>query len=145
MRLVQLRQVIVNESRNGRVILKFMFRLKRVRDLLLEILIVTILISTCVVYKFRHPDAELNWTRIALLVNTAIVFGYLIAWFRHAWRKPQFWAWLLVFLLGHVAAYVIVLSRIPQFLLIYYVILNVAELAVLESFLRRLISGGSQL
>lgn len=96
-----------------------------------------------VVYSFRHPNSELNWSRIALLANTMIVFGYLIAWFNDSWKNILFWVWLLVLLVGHVAFYVFVLGRVGQFPLMYYVILNAGELVLFFPFLSRRVSNRS--
>lgn len=113
---------------------------KRIRDLIVEVLIAIVLVTGLIAYKVQHPNTEINWTRIALILNTAIVFGYLIAWFRDAWTRILFWAWLIAALLAHVAVYVLVLDRIGNFPLVYYAFLNAGELIVVTLFLRKMIS-----
>jgi hypothetical protein len=113
---------------------------KRIRDLFIEIAIAVVIVTALVTFKFEHPNTNLHWNVIALVANTAIVFGYLITWFRDVWRKPQFWAWLLALLSGHLIVYAVVLSRIPEFPLVYYAIANVGELALLAPLLRERIS-----
>jgi hypothetical protein len=112
-------------------------RLNRVSDLFIEIAIAVALVTALVAFRFQHPSSDLHWNMIALVGNTALVFGYLITWFRDAWPKPLFWAWLLALLSGHLVVYALVLSRLPDFPLVYYVIANAGELALLAPFLRR--------
>jgi hypothetical protein len=115
-------------------------RSKRIRDLLIEIAIAIALVVALIVFKVEHPNADLRWNVIALVVNTAIVFGYLVTWFRDAWLKPLFWSWMMVLFLAHLVVYAVVIIRIHEFPLIYYVIVNTGELALFTSFLRRRIS-----
>src|SRR6267143_57017 len=95
---------------------------KRVRDLLIEALIGIILGTAFVAYLFTLPKgATLDWRRIALVLNTVTVFGFLISWFRHAWKRLAFWMTLMVFLLGHTATYTFILGRVENWPLAYYV------------------------
>jgi hypothetical protein len=84
---------------------------------------------------------SLNWGFIALAVNTLVVFGFLISWFRQGWKRLVFWAALVVLLLGHTAAYIFVLSRIREFPIAYYVLLNSMELALFTTILSKLLTG----
>jgi hypothetical protein len=61
---------------------------------------------------------------MALALNTVTVFGFLISWFRHAWRLSAFWLTLVALIFLHVAAYIFVLGRIQDWPLSYYVLLN---------------------
>jgi hypothetical protein len=113
-------------------------RRKRVRDIFLEVVIAVVLVTGGIAYVATHPRDSLNWGRIALAGNTIVVFGFLISWFREAWRQLVFWTTLVVFLLGHATAYIFVLSRIHDFPLAYYVVLNSMELVLFTSILRKL-------
>jgi len=113
---------------------------KRVRDLLIEALIGVILVTAFVAYLFTLPKgATLDWRRIALVLNTVTVFGFLIWWFRDAWKCLLFWTTLTVLLLVHTAAYLFVLGRVEDWQLAYYVVLNPIELALFTPILRKLV------
>lgn len=116
---------------------------KRLRDIFLEVVIAVALVTGGIVYVASHPRGSLNWGRIALTGNTVIVFGLLISWFREAWRRLVFWAALVALLLGHTAAYILVLGRIHDFPLAYYVVLNSMELALFAAILRKLVTGNT--
>lgn len=121
-------------------VLKAMSSGKRAMELLLEILIAVILVTAFVTYLFTLPKGTtLNWQRIALVVNTAVVFGLLISWFRNGWKNLAFWATITVLLLGHTAAYLFVLNRIEGYPLAYYVIANPVELALFSPVLKRVV------
>ena len=103
--------------------------LKRIRDLAIETLIAVILTTAFVTYLFMVPrENRLNGMWIPLVLNTAIVFGFLISWFRHAWKNAQYWTVLAVLLVCHSAVYIFVLPRIGHFPLIIYVVANSAAL-----------------
>ncbi len=116
--------------------------LKRIRDLIIETLIAVILVAAFVVYLFMVPkENRANGMWVPLVLNTAIVFGFLISWFRHAWKSSQYWAVLLVLLLCHSAVYVFALRRIGYFPLIIYVMADSAELVLFSRILWKLPSG----
>ena len=114
--------------------------LKRLRDIFLEVVIAVVLVTGIVVYAATHPRDNLNWGLIALAGNTLVIFGFLISWFRAAWRRPVFWAVLAVLLLGHTAAYVLFLTRVPDFPLGYYIVLNSMELVLFTAILEKLVT-----
>lgn len=117
-----------------------LFRAKRLRDLLIETAIAIALVASLAVFRFEHPRTPINWNRVALLVNTAFVFGYLIAWFRYAWRRSRFWMWLGVLLAGHLVISIFVYSHLEQVPFVFYAIASVGELAIFGPFLRNQIS-----
>ena len=111
---------------------------KRARDLLVEILIGIILVTAFVAYLFTLPKGiTLNWRHIALALNTLVVFGFLISWFRDVWKCLAFWATITALLLVHTAIYLFVLGRIEGWPLAYYVVLNPIELAIFAPILRK--------
>lgn len=116
---------------------------KRIRDIILEALIAILLVSAFAVYviKTHDPTKVRDWTPIIQLGNTALVFGFLIQWFRYAWRKSTFWAFLTVLLLVHIAVYTLLLGQIHQLPLVYYALLDACELGVFE----RILVGGLSL
>jgi hypothetical protein len=99
---------------------------RRIRDIVLEALIAVLLVIAFVVYVIRthDPTKIRNFTPVIQLGNTALVFGFLIQWFRYAWNRSTFWAALSVLLLVHTAVYVLLLARIHQFPLVYYALLD---------------------
>jgi hypothetical protein len=117
---------------------------KRIRDIILEALIATLLVTAFTVYVIKTHDATKarNWTPVIQLGNTALVFGFLIQWFRYAWSRSTFWAVLSVLLLVHIAVYMLLLARIHQLPLVYYALLDACELGAFERILVRGISSG---
>ena len=117
---------------------------KRIRDLIIETLIAVILVTAYVVYLFMVPKGSRpNWGWVALAVNTLIVFGFLISWFRYAWKTTRYWVMLGILLFCHSAAYIFALHRVGHFPLIFYVVTNSAELLFFGRILRKF-SGGHQ-
>lgn len=115
---------------------------KRIRDIALETLIAILLVTSFAVYviKTHDPNKTRNWTPLIQVGNTALVFGFLIQWFRHCWKRSKFWSVLCVLLVGHIALYILLLGRIQQFPLIYYALLDAFELGVFERILVSLTS-----
>ena len=114
--------------------------MKRVRDIAIETLIAIVLVSAFVAYLFTRPkESNLDWQRIAQVVNTMIVFGFLISWFRQAWRKFLFWTLITMLLLGHLAAYGFLLGRVPHVPFGYYALLNVIELGLFSQILSKVL------
>jgi hypothetical protein len=119
--------------------------LKRIRELIIETLIAVILVTAFVVYLFMVPkENRPNGIWMPLVLNTAIVFGFLISWFRHAWKSAQYWAVLVVLLVCHSAVYISVLHRIGHLPLIIYVAANSAELVLFSWILWKLPSARQQ-
>lgn len=111
---------------------------KRARDIVAELFIGTVLVTAFVVYLFVLPKgSSLNWRFIALVLNTAVVFGFLISWFRDFLPSTAFWAGIALLLLAHFALYLFFLSRVENWPLSYYVVLNPVELALFVPILRR--------
>lgn len=111
----------------------------RARGLLLEILIGVILVTAFVAYLFTLPKGTtLDWQRIALVLNTLVVFGFLVSWFRDVWKRLAFWAIITALLLGHTAIYLFFLGHTEGWPLAYYVVLNPIELAIFTSILRKI-------
>jgi uncharacterized membrane protein YfcA len=112
---------------------------RRIRDIAVETSIAVVLVTAFVAYLFRLPKgSSLDWRRIAEIINTMVVFGFLSSWFRHAWRNSLFWIALTVLLLIHFAAYAFVLGRIQHWPSAYYIVLNAIELALFTQILSRL-------
>jgi hypothetical protein len=108
---------------------------------LIETVIAIILVTAFLAYLFTlPPGTSPDWRHIALALNTATVFGFLISWFRQAWNRLVFWATMTVLLLGHTATYFLVIGRIQEWPLAYYVALNPFELALFAPILRKVMS-----
>jgi uncharacterized membrane protein HdeD (DUF308 family) len=119
--------------------------LKRIRDLIIEILIAVILVTALVVYFFMVPkESRPNSAWVALAVNTAIVFGFLISWFRPSWKSAQYWVVLGLLMLCHSAVYIFTLHRVAHFPLIYYVATNSVELVLFSRILSKWSDGRQQ-
>jgi len=114
-----------------------MTALKRVRDLALEVAIAVTIVGGFTAYLWTHPrGAEFDWKWIALIGNTATVFGFVIWWFRDAWATFAFWGGVLVLIVGHLAIYSFALRRIDSLPLAYYSLFNLAEWALVVPTMR---------
>jgi hypothetical protein len=112
--------------------------LRRTRDLIIETLVAVILVTAFVVYLFIVPkENRPNSAWVALTINTAIVFGFLISWFRYAWSSPRYWTMLGALLFCHSAIYIFALHRAGQLPLLFYVASNSAELVLFSRILWR--------
>ncbi len=112
---------------------------RRIGDLFIEIVAAVVLVTLYVVYLFHRPaGASLPWGWITLVINTLIVFGFLVAWFRRSWRNYLFWATVVLLLLCHL----LVLSFFagPHFLPtgFYAFLINPIELLVFAKILKRI-------
>jgi hypothetical protein len=88
------------------------------------------LVTGFVVYLFKsHSDRQRDWTSFVQIANTAIVFGFLISWCRHAWRRLSFWTVVGALLFIHAAVYVFIFRRMQHLGLIYYAVFDAFELA----------------
>jgi hypothetical protein len=116
---------------------KAMAALKRIRDLAVEAAIAIALVGGFTAYLWTHPrGTDFDWKWIALMGNTATVFGFVIWWFRDAWATLVFWAGVLVLMVGHLAIYSFALRRIDNLPLAYYSLFNVAEWALVVPTMR---------
>jgi hypothetical protein len=112
---------------------------KRIRDLIIEIVVATTLIAGVVIYGFSlPPGTRVDARPFALVGNTAVVFGFVIYWFRGGVKKLAFWVATLGFLAVHVALYYFVVARIQPFPTLYYVPLDMLELAFILPLMPRL-------
>lgn len=123
---------------------------KRIRDLALEIVIAVAFVCaviTCAVMRPNDNIAETHthFHEFALVVNTLLVFGILIKWFRDAWRRRVFWVALAAMMLLHVVACLLMLDRLAELPFIYYALIDVGEWGVLDQVLRRILSGNVRL
>ena len=109
---------------------------KRLLDFLLYIAISILLIGVLSFVSIAHRG--LDWKWLGLSVNTALVFGFLVYWFRNQWRSFRFWSVLLALLVIHCLVLVIFLQRIDKFPLSWYVLLNSAEWYLMVGILIRL-------
>jgi hypothetical protein len=116
-------------------------RLKRIRDLAIEILIATVLVLGLITYvSTRPPGTELDWTWIALILNTVVVFGFVISWFRKVWGKLVFWTVLMVLLVVHLAILSTAMRRMETFPTIFYTFIDAAEWVLIVPLMKRVIS-----
>jgi hypothetical protein len=113
---------------------------KRSRDLVVEILVAALLVVAFIAYvvKTHKTGVVRNFTPIIQIGNAAIVFGYLISWFRFAWRNAVFWLVMGALLLGHAALCIFVLGPIPRLPLASYAVIDMIELALFSQILRKI-------
>ncbi|OLE92154.1 MAG: hypothetical protein AUF79_00035 [Crenarchaeota archaeon 13_1_20CM_2_51_8] len=114
---------------------------KRMRDLLIETVVAVALVTVLVIYLFHLPKASssLPWGWIKLIVNTIVVFGFLVAWFRHSWRNYVFWIAVALLLLCHLLLLGFLTQRIHSWPLAYYALLiNPIELVIFTKILKRI-------
>jgi len=109
---------------------------KRIRDLVLEIAVAIVLVAGFVAYLFTLPaGTKLDLRPFAAAANTAIVFGFVLWWFRESWRSFTFWGAMLALLAVHACVYDLVLRRVSQIPGAYYVLLDGLEWIVMLRFL----------
>jgi hypothetical protein len=112
---------------------------KRIRNLVIEIVVAATLVAGIVVYGFSlPPGTRVDARPLALVGNTVLVFGFVIYWFRGAWKKLAFWAVTFGLFAAHVSLYYFVVSRIQPFPTLYYVPLDMLELALILPLMPRL-------
>jgi hypothetical protein len=113
---------------------------RRLLHLVVEIIVGTLSMLAFVVYLMtRPPGTAVDLRPTALVVNTAIVFGYLIAWFRQYWKRWLFWASLMMLLLFHVLGFAICYGFLHDLPMVYYAAIDVGELAVSSYLLRKIL------
>ena len=112
---------------------------QRARDLTIEVLIAVVLVTAYVIYLFRFPERLRpdSWKTIGLFVNTIVVFGFLVSWFKHQWKNTQFWLVLGLLLFCHMALFVFFIRLIEHVPLATYVLTNSIELAVFSRILSK--------
>jgi hypothetical protein len=113
---------------------------KRLRDLAIETLIAVVAVTAYVVYLFERPKnaPPINFVFFSQVVNTGIVFGFVLYWFRKGWKKGLFWVVMACLFAGHLALYGFVISRLGHFPGIRYALLDAIECAVFSRILMRL-------
>ena len=73
-------------------------------------------------------EAFIRWG--GLIVNTSVLFGYFIAGSRRFFRKLSFWALTTVLLSLHVVVFVLILTHVNQWKLIWFMVM-VLEVPIL--------------
>jgi hypothetical protein len=113
---------------------------KRLRDLTIETFIAVVLVTAFVVYAFERPkDAPpINFSFVSQVFNTAIVFGFILHWFRNSWKKGIFWLVMACLFAGHLALYWFVIPRLGRFPGIGYAMLDAIEWVLFSRILMRL-------
>ncbi|MGC1490254.1 MAG: hypothetical protein WA798_02710, partial [Candidatus Acidiferrum sp.] len=93
-----------------------------------------------VAYLFSKPKGQHADLRpLAMVINAIIVFGYLITWFRYAWKNILFWTAAAVFLVAHIGLYLVILQRYQRVPTTLYALLDVAELVIFSQCINRLV------
>lgn len=83
---------------------------KRAMDFILYICIGLALGLLCI--AFAEYDIDSKW--LALLFETCLVFGFVIAQQRKSWTRPLFWIVLLVLFAIHLVAAILLLRPISR-------------------------------
>jgi hypothetical protein len=112
----------------------------QLRDLALYILIALAIGAAAYLYAIGvTPSLPVNSVWIGLCLNTMVVFGFVVKRCRRYWRVQRFWWTTLGLLLAHLAIYIVSLSRVDHFPLLWYVILNPVEWSVVFPILHRVL------
>jgi hypothetical protein len=118
---------------------------KRVRDSAIEVLIATVLVSAFVAYLLTAPKGTAtDWRPIGVVINTLVVFGFLISWFRGTSKNIRFWAILAILLFGHVVAYIILFRHLQQLPASNYAVFDILELGLFSFVLSKLVTAGDR-
>ena len=118
---------------------------KRVRDIAIEILIATVLVAAFVAYLLTSPKGTTtDWRPIGVVINTLVVFGFLISWFRGTSKNIRFWAILAILLFGHVVAYIILFRHVQQLPASNYAVFDILELGLFSFVLSKLATADDQ-
>lgn len=65
-----------------------------------------------IVILFAEHDIDPKW--MALIFESALVFGWVIAFHRRNWRRPHFWISLFVIFVAHLSLSLIALNHISN-------------------------------
>jgi hypothetical protein len=110
------------------------------RDLALYILIALAISAAAYLYAIGViPTSPVNSVWIGLSLNTMVVFGVVVKRHRKYWRVQRFWWTTLGLLVAHLAIYIVLLSRVDHFPLLWYVILSPVEWSVVFPILYRVL------
>lgn len=109
----------------------------RVRDFVLYIAIGLAFVGVLIVVAQMgvSQDVYIRWGGLAL--NTAILFGYFIADSRQFFRRWRFWALTAVLLSVHLAGFIVVLTHVAEWKLLWFMVI-LFEFPVLVFFRNRL-------
>lgn len=105
---------------------------KRILALLLEILLGLALAGAIIGYAVAGPFSwmpSMRWWSLA--GTTALIFWAVVKQFRHHWRLLSFWLKVAALLTVHLLAYTVVLLKVPDWRLVWFVPLSVVEGGVL--------------
>jgi hypothetical protein len=95
----------------------------RIRDFVLYIAIGLAFVGVLIVIAQNgvSQDVYIRWGGLAL--NTAILFGYFIADSRQFFRRWQFWALTAVLLSVHLAGFIVVLTHVAEWKLLWFMVM----------------------
>ena len=119
---------------------------RRLRDIAVETLVATVLVTALVVYLFETDGHQSrDWAPLKLIANTGVVFWVLIRWFRYAWRWAAFWAAIAVLLVCHALILIPLVYRAPHLPGLFFVLIDVGEVFVFGRLLERVTPGAHRL
>jgi hypothetical protein len=108
----------------------------RLRDLGLEALFGLAVVAAIVLYAEFGPShwiPSIRWW--GFMGETVVLFGYVGRGMRPYWRNGRFWAGFLGFLSAHLVVYTVVLLRVQQFSLLWFVFIGYLEWVALAYLL----------
>jgi hypothetical protein len=103
-------------------------RQHRLRDLGLEVLFALAVVAAIFLYAEFGPFhwiPSIRWW--GFVGETVVLFGYVGRAMRPYWRNGRFWAGFLGFLTAHSVVYTVVLLRVEQFPLLWFVFIGYLE------------------
>lgn len=113
--------------------------LKRVLEIVVEVLIGVALVAAVLLYAEIGPFPwmpSVRWWGLAGI--TGLLFGGAVKRYRHEWRERSFWLHLTWLLVLHVAAWSILLAKVGDWGLLWFVLPAVAEASLLVLVLHKL-------
>jgi hypothetical protein len=107
--------------------------MRRALDFAIYILIALTLVGLVIWGADHYPSVDANrfgkW--LALVGNTAVLFGYAIKSGREFWRRRAFWLVISVFLASHLLVFSLILSSVQRFPFYWFVVTYPIELSAI--------------
>lgn len=108
---------------------------KRTLEIALEIAVGVSVVAGVYFWATHMPGREPPVKWIALGLNTAVLFGYPLYWFRATRKGARFWACWAGFLLLHLGVFIPVLRQSVRWPLVLFVVTTVVEFLLIDTVL----------
>jgi hypothetical protein len=111
----------------------------RIRDFAVYLIVAFSIGAAAIWLGVHDADARSTGKWLGLGVHTLILFGYLIKSFRALWRRRSFWLIMTLAFLLHCSTFAIVLIRVVEWRLVWFVLLYVPEFLAVRELVCRLV------